>query len=137
MPATIRRVDYFYTVVDDKPGESYQLLSHLASAEVNLLAFNGIPLGMEKTQLVVFPEDSSRLHTAAAREGLQLQGPHHAFLIHGDDQLFSLIDFHKRLYDAGLNVVCATGVTDGRGGWGYIIYVRNEDFEKAAEVLGV
>jgi hypothetical protein len=137
MPANVRRVEYFYAVVDDKPGEAYQLLAHLASAEVNLLAFNGIPLGMEKTQLVVFPEDAAGLHQVAAREGLALTGPHHAFLINGDDQLGSLVDFHRKLYEAGLNVVCCTGVTDGRGGYGYIIYVRHEDFESAAGVLGV
>ncbi len=137
MAATIRRVAYFYAVVDDKPGEAYQLLAHLASGEVSLLAFNGIPLGMEKTQLVFFPEDAGQLQHVAAREGLTLTGPNHAFLIQGDDELGALVEYHKRLYEAGLNVVCATGVTDGRGGFGYIVYVRHEDFEQAAQVLGV
>jgi hypothetical protein len=137
MSVVVRRVSYFYTVVDDKPGEAYQLLGRLASADVNLLAFNGIPLGMEKTQLVVFPEDESRLHAMAEREGLHLTGPHHALLITGDNELGSLVDFHRQLYEAGLNVVCASGVSDGRGGFGYIIYVRHDDFEKAAELLQV
>ena len=137
MPARIRRVEYFYAVVDDKPGEAYQLLAHLASGEVNLLAFNGIPLGMEKTQMVVFPEDATRLRHVADQQQLQLQGPHHAFMIHGDDELGALVDLHRKLYESGVNVVCATGVTDGRGGFGYIVYVRHEDFENAAEVLGL
>jgi hypothetical protein len=137
MAVTIRRVAYFYAVVDDKPGEAYQLLAHLASADVNLLAFNGIPLGMEKTQLVVFPEDEARLMHVAAQEGLRLSGPNHAFLINGDDQLGALIDYHRKMYEAGVNVVCATGVTDARGGFGYIIYVRHEEFDRAAAALGV
>jgi hypothetical protein len=137
MAATVRRVDYFYAVVDDKPGEAYQLLAHMASGEVSLLAFNGIPLGMEKTQLVVFPEDAARLQHVAAREGLALTGPHHAFLIHGDVNLDALVELHRSLYEAGINVVCATGVTDGRGGFGYVVYVRHEDFQQAAAVLGV
>jgi prephenate dehydratase len=137
MAAAIRRVAYFYAVVDDRPGEAYQLLAHLASGEVNLLAFNGIPLGMEKTQLVFFPEDEGQLEHVAAQEGLTLTGPQHAFLIQGDNELGALVEYHRRLYEAGLNVVCASGVTDGRGGFGYIIYVRHEDFERAAQVLGL
>lgn len=137
MAATIRRVDYFHAVVDDRPGEAYQLLVHLATADVNLLAFNGIPLGMEKTQLVVFPENTARMVHAAAQEGLRLNGPNHAFLITGDDHLGALVDTHRTLFDASINVVCATGVADGRGGFGYVIYVRNEDFERAAAALGV
>lgn len=136
MAASLRRVEYFYTVVEDKPGEAYKLLANLASGEVNLLAFNGIPLGMEKTQLVVFPEDASRLQHVAARQGFQLTGPQHAFLIHGDDELGALVEYHRRLYEEGLNVVCCTGVIDAHGGFGYIIYVRHEDFEEAARVLG-
>jgi hypothetical protein len=92
---------------------------------------------MEKTQLVVFPEDAGRLQKIAALEGLQLTGPNHAFLIHGDADLAALVDLHRRLYEAGINVVCATGVTDGRGGFGYIIYVRHTDFDRAAALLGV
>jgi hypothetical protein len=137
MAFSVRRVDYFYTVVDDRPGEAYQLLAHLASGNVNLLAFNGIPLGMEKTQLVVFPEDAGRLHEVAKEQGLELAGPNHAFLINGDDQLGALVDFHRKLYEGGVNVSCCTGVTDGSGGYGYIIYVRNEDFQRAAGVLGI
>jgi hypothetical protein len=137
MATNVRRVEYFYVVVDDKPGEAYQLLGHLATGEVHLLAFNGIPLGMEKTQLVVFPEDAGRLQRIAAVEGIQLTGPHHAFLIHGDADLAALVELHRRLYEAGVNVVCATGVADGRGGFGYIIYVRHADFDRAADLLGV
>jgi hypothetical protein len=137
MAASVRRVDYFYTVVEDKPGEAYQLLAQLASGEINLLAFNGIPLGMDKTQLVVFPEDTQRLQHVASLHRLQLTGPQHAFLIRGDDELGALVDYHRRLYEAGVNVVCASGLTDGRGGFACLLYVRHEDFEEAASALGV
>jgi hypothetical protein len=137
MAATVRRVEYYYDLVDDRPGEAYQFLSNLASSEVNLVAFNGIPVGLAKTQLVVFPEDPAKLRHVAAREGLTLTGPQHAFLVQGDDELGVLVDLHRQLYEAGVNVVSANGVTDGRGGFGYVVYVRHEDFERAAETLGV
>jgi hypothetical protein len=36
-----------------------------------------------------------------------------------------------------VNVYNSTGVTDGRGGFGYLIYVRPEDIDRAAHVLVV
>ncbi|MGE3843303.1 MAG: hypothetical protein AB7I50_17165 [Vicinamibacterales bacterium] len=135
MGAHVRRIDYFYTVVEDRPGEAYELLGHLSDAEVRLLAFSGLPLGMSKTQLVVFPADTGRLQHVAALEGLELTGPQHAFLITSDDHLNSLLDLHRRLFLAGINVVCATGMADETGRFGYIVYVRQEEYERAAEAL--
>jgi hypothetical protein len=137
MSATVRRVEYYYLVVEDRPGEAYQLLAHLASAQVNLLAFNALPLGIDKTQLMIFPEDPARLRRDTSPSAPPLSGPQHAFLIQGDDELGALVDLHRRLSEANINVACATGVTDGRGGFGYVLYVRQEDFERAARVLGV
>ena len=39
------------------------------------------------------------------------------------------------LGDAGINVFAASGVTDGKGGYGYVIHVRPDDFESASNVL--
>jgi hypothetical protein len=137
MAARVRPVEYFYAIVEDKPGVAYTFLKDLASAEINLLAFNAIPLGMEKTELVLFPEETSRLARAAEKLGLMLRGPHRAFLIQGDDELGALVNLHRRLADAKVNVLSSSGVTDGRGGYGYIVYVRGEDFDAAARTLGV
>jgi hypothetical protein len=136
MNVTVRGVDYFYVMVKDTPGEAYGLLSALAALEVNLLAFNAIPMGSEHTQLVLFPESSERLTSAAKQAGLLLTGPEHAFLVQSDDRLGALADIHLRLFDAQINVYASSGVTDGRGGYGYIMYVRPEDFHKAVLVLG-
>lgn len=137
MSLTIRRAEYFYTTVRDAPGESYQVLSALATCEVNLLAFSATPCGPSQAQLALFPEDTVLLARAAAKLGLTLAGPHRAFLVQGDDHLGMLAELHRRLHDARINVYASNGVTDGRGGFGYLIYVRSEDFEAAAHVLGV
>lgn len=137
MAARVRPVEYYYAIVEDKPGEAYNFLRQLASAEINLLAFNAIPLGMEKTELVLFPEEAGRLARAAEKLGLMLRGPHRAFLIQGDDELGALVELHRQLADHRVNVLSSSGVTDGRGGYGYIVYVRAEDFEAAARTLGV
>ena len=136
MPATIRGVEYFNLTVKDRPGEAYGLLSKLAVEKVNLLAFNAIPIGVEHTQLVLFPDDPQHLVKAAGKLGLVLIGPERAFLIQGDDQLGAIADIHRRLYDAQINVYASSGVTDGRGGYGYILYVKRDQYPTAATVLG-
>ncbi len=137
MAASVRPVEYFYAIVEDRPGAAYRFLKDMASAEINLLAFNAIPLGMDKTEVVLFPDDVGRLARAAEKLGLSLRGPHRAFLIQGDDELGALVDLHRRLTDAGVNVMSSSGVTDGKGGYGYLVYVKSEDFERASAALGV
>jgi hypothetical protein len=136
MSARVRTVEYFYIMVKDRPGEAYRLLSHLATEQVNLLAFNAIPMGLEHTQLVLFPDSSDLLSKAAAGSGLTLTGPQRALLVQDDDRLGALADIHLTLREANINVYASSGVTDGRGGYGYILYLRPEDFRKAAQILG-
>ena len=137
MGVRICRVNYYYTTVKDRPGEAYRLLSKLAAEDVNLLAFNAVPTGPDITQLVLFPENVERLARVAESAHLTLTGPNRAFLIQGDDQLGALVEIHRKLFDAKLNVYASNGVTDGRGGYGYIVYVRPEDYEEAAQILQI
>ncbi|MFQ5599828.1 MAG: hypothetical protein ACE5G2_04655 [Candidatus Krumholzibacteriia bacterium] len=137
MAAEILCVEYFNTTVRDRPGAAYEILAQLAAAEVNLLAFSAVPIGPAYTQLVLFPENVKRLSKAAEEKGLELIGPSRAFLIHGDDQLGAFADIHRTLSNADINVYASSGVTDGRHGFGYIVYVRPEDVDRAAKVLGI
>jgi hypothetical protein len=137
MSANIRLVEYFYTTVHDRPGEACRFLMQLASAEVNLLAFGIVPMGVDHTQLVLFPENVAGLARAAEKEGFDLTGPQRAFLIQGDDSLGALIGIHEKLCDADVNVYASNGVTDSRGGFGYVLYVKPQDMDDAARALGV
>lgn len=137
MAYVIRRVEYFYTTVHDLPGEAFQFLNQLAGLGVNLLAFNGMPLGPTRTQLTLFPEESGRLVDAARRTGLTLDGPQTALLVQGDDELGALAHVHRDLNQAGVDVYASTGVADGKGAFGYILYVRPEDIDRAARTLGL
>ena len=42
-----------------------------------------------------------------------------------------------RLFEVGVDIYASAGVTDGRGAFGYVVYVREEQFERAADALGV
>jgi hypothetical protein len=137
MPFRIQRVDYFYTTVTDQPGQGYELLSQLAELGVNLLAFAAVPVGPTHTQLTLFPEESGRITTEAQRAGLTVEGPHPALLVQGDDKLGALAEIHQKLYAANVNVYSSNGVGDGKGGFGYVLYVRPDEYHRAAEALGV
>ncbi|NNM04859.1 MAG: hypothetical protein HKO65_07125 [Gemmatimonadetes bacterium] len=137
MPDAIRRVDYFNTTIRDQPGESYKLLAQLADMGLNLVAFTAIPVGPNQTQLTLFPEDSGAMEVAAQRAGMGMDGPHPAFLVQGDDKLGALAEIHEKLFDANVNIYASSGVTDGRGTFGYLIYVRPEHYGRAAAALGV
>lgn len=137
MSVSIRRAQYFYVMVDDMPGEACRFLSQLASEEVNLLAFSLIPTGPAHTQLIIYPEDVDKLARMAEKTGSQLTGPYKAFLINGDDELGALVDIHRKLGEAKINVVTSSGVTDGRGGYGYILHVRPESYEEVAHLLAI
>jgi len=137
MAYSIRQMDYFYVTVKDQPGEAYKLLSLLAGVGVNMMAFTAIPVGPMRTQLALFPEDAHQLHQAADNAGMDLDGPHPALLVQGDDELGALTEIHEKLYQADVNVYASNGVTDGKGSYGYVIYIRPEEFPKALEALGV
>lgn len=137
MAYTIRPVEYFHATVVDQPGEAYRVLSTLADLGVNLLAFTAVPVGPDETQLTLFPSDPSKMTSEAAKAQMTLEGPHPALLLQGDDELGALTEAHERLYRAKVNVYASSGVADGMGKYGYVIYVRAEDCERAAKALGV
>jgi hypothetical protein len=137
MAFSIRRVEYFYATVEDQPGEGYKLLSQLAELGLSLLAFTAVPVGPMRTQLTLFPEDPLKMADAARKAGLVLDGPNLALLVQGDDELGALAGVHARLYQANVNVYASSGVGDGRGSYGYILYIRPDEYERAAEALEV
>jgi len=136
MALQISRASYYHVTVQDQPGEAYRLLSQLSTGKVNLRAFNAIPIDASHTQLVLFPEDGDALLRVAGKAGLVLTGPHPALLVQGDDELGALVEIHGALGNAKINVASSSGVTDGKGSFGYVIYMGKEDYERAAQILG-
>jgi hypothetical protein len=134
---TVRPVEYFYVNVRDELGAAYRVLSQLAARGVNLLAFTAVPAGPSLAQFALFPEESARLGAEARSAGLALDGPHHALLVQGDDELGAFASVHQRLLEAGIDIYASTGVVDGRGSFGYVMYVREDQFERAVGALNL
>jgi hypothetical protein len=137
MAYTIRRVEYYYANIRDELGAAYRVLSELAGLGVNLLAFTAVPSGPDLAQFALFPRDPGKLAAEAEAARLPLEGPYHAFLVQGDDELGALASVHEQLFRAGVDVYASSGVTDGRGSFGYVVYVREDQFGRAAEALDV
>jgi hypothetical protein len=132
----IRRVRYYTANVADRIGSAYQVLSELAKTDTNLLAFSCIPVGPSNLQVTLFPDEPEQLERRSNSMGMTLLPPQDAFLVQGDDKIGVLADVHRRLYDAKVDVYAANGVTDASGRFGYVIYVRPDDYERAAGILG-
>jgi hypothetical protein len=90
-----------------------------------------------RTQLTLFPEDTLKMKDAAHKAGLALDGPHPALLVQGDDELGALAGIHVKLYEANVSVYASSGVADGKGSYGYVIYVRPDEYEMAVKALGL
>jgi hypothetical protein len=72
----------------------------------------------------------------AKKAGWVVTGPQYAFLVQGDDHLGALADIQRMLLEADVQIYAASGVTDGSGHFGYVIYFKDEDHERAARALG-
>ena len=112
MAYTIRPVEYYYVNVRDELGAAYRVLSALAARGVSLLAFTAVPSGPSLAQFALFPEDPNKLVAEARAAQIALDGPHHALLVQGDDELGALAAVHERLFEAGVDVYASSGVTD-------------------------
>jgi hypothetical protein len=135
MALSVRTLEYFYIRVIDEPGKAYELLAKLAAEEINLLAFSAVPYGSGHVELTVFPDSSARLVRVAETLRWALTGPQHACLIQGDDHLGALAEIQKKLLDAGVSIYASSGITDGTGHYGYVIYFKEGDHVAATAAL--
>jgi len=135
MASTVREVEYYYALAEDKPGEARKLLEFLSEKMVNLLALTAFPVGGGQSQIDLFPTDPEALQRAADDAGVPLVGPKKAFLIQGTDRIGALYDFHLKLFNAGVNIYACNGVVDGTGRFGYVIWVDPADYQKASKAL--
>ena len=130
-----RTVEYFYTRVEDEPAKTYELLASLASEDINLLAFSAVPFGPNHIELTLFPDQPRQLLRLAEKLKWSFTGPQHACLVQGDDRLGALAEIQKKLLQAGVKIYASSGVTDSSGHFGYVIYFKEGDHQRATEAL--
>lgn len=136
MADVVRRVEYQYVVVPDRPGEGLRVLAALQRAGVNLLAYLGFPVEGGRAQLDLVAENPDALRRVAAQEGWQLSAPKQAFLVQGDDRVGAAAEHIRKLSEAGINITAAAATAAGAGRYGMVLWVKAEDYERAAQILG-
>ncbi len=82
---------------------------------------------------VLGPGFSGRRTTATLRWP---KGPARHVHEQGDDNLGALADIQRMLLEADVETYASSGVTDGSGRFGYVIYFKEADHARAARVLG-
>ena len=135
MAESIRRVQYFYVMAPDKPGEGARALQTLRDAGVNLLAFSGFPAG-KRAQLDFIPEDPAAFRAVARKAKWKVTGPKVGFLVEGDDRTGVMADLYAKLAAARINITASDAVIAGAGRFGAILWVKARDLNRTAKALG-
>ena len=134
MASSIRKVDYFYTMVPNRAGQAAKILAGLAAAGVDLVAFSGFPAG-KGSQLDLVPADSVKLRRAAKQLGFTRSKRKTRFLVQGDDRVGALTRIASALAVARINITAIDAVTAGKGRFGAIFWVKPTAVAKASKLL--
>ena len=135
MADTIRKVDYCYVEVPDKPGEGARILRALREHGVSLLSLTAFPTKPGTTQLDLVAA-SGDLEKAAAKANLKVSAKKQAFFVTGADRPGAVADILARLAEAKINVTAANAAC-GQSGFGMILWVKPKDVDGAAKALGI
>jgi hypothetical protein len=135
MALEILHVEYYNITVEGQIANAAELLSTIVGAGVDFHAFKAIPVVFDRTQFTLFAKDSSKMTEGAKKSGLELEGPYSAILIKGDEKAGALAEIYKKLSRAGIQVNEACGIADINAGYGVLLYLKQEDCDKAIRVL--
>lgn len=82
------------------------------------------------------PRNAAAFRKAMKRAGLQVSAKKTVFLIQGSDRVGAIHKVMDMLGKAGINVTAIDAVTDGKGHYGALLWVKAAHVRKAAKVLG-
>jgi len=133
--ATAQKVSYFAMQIPNRAGEAGRILTGLAKAGVNLLAFTGFPSG-RRSQMDFIPANPATFLAVARGMKLRLRDRKTAFLIRGTDQRGAIARITSKLATAKINVTAVDAVCAGAGRFGAILWVKQKDVNRAARALG-
>jgi hypothetical protein len=135
MANTVRKVQYAYVMVPNRPGQGARVLLKLQAAGVDLQAYSGFP-GKGGAQIDLVTHDMSGLRRVARQNGWQLSKAKKGFLVQGTDRIGAVQRQLARLAAHKINVVAADAVAAGQGRYGMILWVRPKDYARATRALG-
>jgi hypothetical protein len=135
MADSVRKVQYVYLVVPNRPGQGARILAALQDAGVDLQAYSGFP-AKPGAQIDLVTRDLAGVRRVARRLGWTLSAARKGFIVQGDDRIGAVRRHLARLAEKKVNVVAADAVAAGNGRYGMILWVRPKDYARAARALG-
>ena len=130
-----QKVSYFAMQIPNRAGEAGRILTGLAKAGVNLLAFTGFPNG-RRSQVDFMPANPATFLAVARGMKLKLRGKKTGFLIRGKDRRGAIAGVMAMLARSGINVTAVDAVSAGSGRFGAILWVKQKDVNRAVRALG-
>jgi hypothetical protein len=134
MADSVRKVQYGYVTVPNRPGQGARMLLELKSQGVDLQAYSGFP-GKKGAQIDLVTQDMRGLRRVARLNGWTLSKVKKGFLIQGADRMGAVHRHLAKLAEKKINVVAADAVSAGKGRYGMILWVRPKDYARAARAL--
>ena len=131
--AKAKRVTYFKTKLENKPGALLALAKDLQAKKAGLIALKGMAHG-DVGEILVVAKDPEKLRETWSASGI-LAEEGIAFFLDGADKTGALVDSLNALAGAGVNIAAIEAVTAGAS-FGAIFWVSPEDLDKATQVLG-
>lgn len=135
MADSVRKVQYGYVMVPNRPGQGAKVLAALQKGGVDLQAYSGFP-GKKGAQIDLVTRNMAGLKRVAKKNGWKLSKVKKGFLVQGADRLGAVHRNLAKLAARKVNIVAADAVAAGQGRYGMILWVRPKDYARAARALG-
>jgi hypothetical protein len=135
MADSVRKVQYAYVMVPNRPGQGARMLLELKNSGVDLVAYSGFP-GKKGSQIDLVTRDMTGLKRVARQNGWKLSKMKKGFVVNGPDRIGAVHRHLAKLDEKKINVVAANAVAAGKGRYGMTLWVKPKDYAKAARALG-
>jgi hypothetical protein len=135
MADSVRKVQYAYVMVPNRPGQGARMLLELKNSGVDLVAYSGFP-GKKGSQIDLVTHDMTGLKRVARQNGWKLSKMKKGFVVNGPDRIGAVHRHLAKLAEKKINVVAANAVAAGKGRYGMTLWVKPKDYAKAARALG-
>ena len=129
------KLEFYSTVVPNKPGKGAQLLSAFKEAGVNFVGIWGYPVGKSRSRIDLVPEDAVLFKKTAKQLKIQLGKRQTAFHITGEDHPGAVADALAKLAATEINVYAVQALCAGAGRFGAMIQVDQDAVKKATKAL--
>jgi hypothetical protein len=135
MGLKIRKMQYFKSVVKQKNIKESDILTIFSNAGINYLAFNAEVITRNKMKFTFYPEESKLLSKIAKENNISLEGPYFALHIEGDNTTGACADIFRKLSMIDIKTSISFGIADINKSYGIVVYLEENDVEKAIETL--